>query len=115
INHSMGNILGVGRDANENAVTTMHAIADEVVRQLHEHGIERADVVLSALGNGTNTLGIAEQVKRTDPTVRVVAYEPFAAGVGYSLKRGREAFWALLEPSDSKKGKTIAENKDFTL
>ena len=117
INHSMGNILGGGKNVNENAVATMHEIADEIAAQLPERGAQRADVVLSALGNGTNTLGLAERFKELAPDTKIIVYEPLAAGVGYSIKNGRRAFWNLLDSTDpsGEKGKSIAENRDFTL
>ncbi|MCR4325960.1 MAG: pyridoxal-phosphate dependent enzyme [Patescibacteria group bacterium] len=95
INHSMGNILGAGSDVNENAVQTMHAITDEIERDLPMH--EALDVViLSAVGNGTNTLGITERFREIAPETRVVAYEPFSAGVAFEEKYGKEVREEML-------------------
>ena len=58
MNHSMGNILGKGSDVNENAITSMEDVAEEVIEQLREKDESHCDYLLSAIGNGTNTLGV---------------------------------------------------------
>lgn len=96
INHSMGNILGKGRDINENSIETMHEIANEIESALPPHNA--ADVVaLSALGNGTNTYGLTQRYHEISPDVKVIAYEPFSAGVGYREKYGDAAYQNLLQ------------------
>ena len=99
MNHSMGNILGKGSDVNENVIETMEVIADEISAGLKAQGVLIPDFVLSALGNGTNTLGLARRFQSTDPDAHVVAYEMLSSGVGYSEKYGDDAYRRLLDQS----------------
>ena len=101
LNHSMGNILGKGAGINENAIESMQEIADEIRDDI------QPDVVLSALGNGTNTLGLAKRFQETQADTKVIAYEVLSSGVGYSEKYGEDAYKQLLDQS----GKFSA--KDF--
>jgi cysteine synthase len=97
LNHSMGNILGRGPGVNETAIDSMTEIADEIFIQLEEFGEMRPDWVLSAFGNGTNTLGIAKRAKSIEPRVSICAYEMVLSGVGYAQKYGPEAYQKLLD------------------
>lgn len=96
VNHSMGNILGKGEGIeNENAIQTMHAIADEILAE----GVH-PDVVVSALGNGTQTLGLAERFEQIDPNIKVVAWETLLSGVGYRRKYGERGYRRILDENE---------------
>lgn len=82
MNHSMGNILGYGKGVNNVATNSISAIYDEAVSQ---HG-KPFDGIVSALGNGTNTLGLGRAARRRDPTTRLYAYEMFSSGAGYAQR-----------------------------
>lgn len=99
INHSMGNVLGRGSDVNEMAIQSMYCIADEILVQLQSQGLD-PDIILSALGNGTNTLGIGRYIDKKQVKAGVVAYETLTSGVGYAIKYGEQAYKRLLDTSE---------------
>jgi S-sulfo-L-cysteine synthase (O-acetyl-L-serine-dependent) len=98
VNHSMGNILGKGYSINETAVAAMAGAADEILDQLMRLGVSKPDYVMSAFGNGTNTLGLARRFRITEPQARVCAYEMVLSGVGYTQKYGEDGYKTLLDP-----------------
>jgi cysteine synthase len=97
VNHSMGNILGKGYDVNETAIHAMHAVADEISSQLKQLGALKLDFLMSALGNGTNTLGLGKRLKIIEPEAKLCAYETVLSGVGYSIKYGASKYRRLLD------------------
>lgn len=97
VNHSMGNILGKGCGVNETAVAAMASAADEIAAQLMALGVPKLDVVMSAFGNGTNTLGLGRRFRIIAPQARICAYEMVLSGVGYAQKYGEEAYKTLLD------------------
>jgi cysteine synthase len=99
LNHSMGNILGRGPGINETAIDSMKDVADEMSKQLNAFGGLELNFVLSAFGNGTNTLGIAKRIQLTEPQASICAYEMVLSGVGYAQKYGEEAYNKLLDQS----------------
>lgn len=87
INHSMGNILGRGADVNENAVAAMEDVATESVEQLNEmEGGENFDYVVSAMGNGTNTLGISQKMEEISPDTKIIGFEMVSSGEAFRKK-----------------------------
>jgi cysteine synthase len=97
LNHSMGNILGRGPGINETAIDSMRDVADEISKQLNEFGEIKLNFVLSAFGNGTNTLGIAKRFQLTEPQASICAYEMVLSGVGYVQKYGAEEYKKLID------------------
>jgi S-sulfo-L-cysteine synthase (O-acetyl-L-serine-dependent) len=86
LNHSMGNILGKGSDVNENAVASMEDIADEAINQLKEQGGEEFDFIISAMGNGTNTLGISQEIQKISPQTKVIGFEMMSSAAAFQKK-----------------------------
>lgn len=114
LNHSMGNVLGKGLGyVNEKAVGTMHQIADEITMQLKAQGAENP-IVLSALGNGTNTLGLAQrfQAEGTESHTPVIAYESLSSAVAYKKKYGEQAYHQLV-PENTKFTRQDAPGTSF--
>jgi hypothetical protein len=93
----MGNIFGRGTDINENAIEPVKNIADEISGQLMAFGAPGPDFVLSAFGNGTNTLALAQRFRVLEPEARVCAYEMVLSGVGYAKKYGEDKYRQLLD------------------
>jgi len=101
INHSMGNILGKGSDINENAVVAMQDVATESEDQLHEQQEGHFDYVISAMGNGTNTLGISQRMNEISPTTKIVGFEMMSSAVAFQQKypgKYQETFGKEVEP-----------------
>jgi cysteine synthase len=86
INHSMGNILGRGSDVNENAVASMEDIAAESTEQLKEQGGKNFDFIISAMGNGTNTLGISQKIREISPQTKVIGFEMMSSAAAFQKK-----------------------------
>jgi cysteine synthase len=82
----MGNILGKGSDVNENAVSAMEDVAEESIEQLQDAEGEQYDYLLSAVGNGTNTLGVGRKMKEVSPEVKFIGYEMMSSGLAFGLK-----------------------------
>jgi cysteine synthase len=98
INHSMGNIYGKGTCINEIAISSIYPVVDEIMNELSQKETE-PDYFLSALGNGTNTLGIARRLRQLEAKTEVVAYEMLTSGVGFSKKYGTNIYKKLLDES----------------
>ena len=86
LNHSMGNIKGRGKNVNENSVASLEDVAAESVEQLNEDSGNRFDFVVSAMGNGTNTLGISRKMKEISPKTEVIGFEMLSSAVAFQKK-----------------------------